>query len=170
VNRKHSATVRPPLTNLETVCLVAQEGSFSAAAPAVGTTHGVISRRIGSVANWLGFPLFERHGRGVRLARDGQRFVGRVGQAFSFIDGAIDQRRERRAAKLPSSDLAEYPLLHDSDLTGWGAWLGPCEFDSKLARRTAASKTMVSSLRRLKALERSWTCRQSPPLCQTLLP
>jgi LysR family transcriptional regulator, glycine cleavage system transcriptional activator len=211
VNRKHSSIARPPLANLETVCLVAQEGSFSAAATAAGITHGAISRRIGAVENWLGFPLFERHGRGVRLTPDGQRFVGRVGQAFAIIDGATDQWREQRAAQLvklsvlPSfvklwlferlawleqgdpplrielqiesaladidagkadlairygrgvwsglevepfmseelypiasrdlarklagatdADLADYPLLHDSDLTGWRAWLGPC--------------------------------------------
>lgn len=82
---------RPPLANLETVCLVARHGSFSAAAAATGVTHGAISRRVGSVENWLGCALFERHGRGVHLTPDGQRFLGRIEHAFSIIDAAADQ-------------------------------------------------------------------------------
>jgi DNA-binding transcriptional LysR family regulator len=201
---------RPPLANLETVCLVAREGSFSAAAEAAGITHGAISRRIGAVENWLGYALFERHGRGVRLTPDGQRLVGRIEQAFSIIDGATDQWRPRAAPQIVkvsvapafaklwlferlkslevgppplivqldithsnadvttgAADIAvrygaggwrgvdaepllretvypvahreiaahiagkaparllEWPLLHDSDLTGWRAWLAP---------------------------------------------
>jgi len=187
---------------------VAREGSFSAAASLSGVTHGAISRRISVVENWLGVALFERHGRGVRLTPDGQRFVGRVEQAFGIIDGASDQWRIQRSAQIvkmsvvpsfaklwlferlasleagppprriqldigsrnldvpagevdlairyghgawPNVDVApflpetlypvahpdiatdlkgsddaallSYPLLHDSDLTGWRAWL-----------------------------------------------
>ncbi|WP_322092278.1 hypothetical protein [Paraburkholderia bannensis] len=36
MNLKHIQKARPPLANLETVCLVAQAGSFSAAAAASG--------------------------------------------------------------------------------------------------------------------------------------
>ncbi|QCP53908.1 LysR family transcriptional regulator [Trinickia violacea] len=97
---EHSLPPRPPLANLETVCVVAREGSFSAAAEAAGLTHGAISRRVAAVENWLGFALFERHGRGVRLTPDGQRFVGRIEQAFAIIDGAAVQWRTRRSAEL----------------------------------------------------------------------
>ncbi len=97
---KHIPKARPPLANLETVCLVAQAGSFSAAATASGITHGAISRRVAAVENWLGVPLFERHGRGVMLTPDGQRFVGQVEQAFDVIDGAADQWRTRTGARL----------------------------------------------------------------------
>lgn len=101
VNMEHStATPRPPLASLEAVCVVAREGSFSAAAQACGVTHGAISRRIGAVENWLGYPLFERHGRGVRLTPDGQRLVGRIEHAFSIIDGAADQWRPARAPRI----------------------------------------------------------------------
>jgi DNA-binding transcriptional LysR family regulator len=91
---------RPPLASLETVCVVAREGSFSAAAHATGVTHGAISRRIATVENWLGYALFERHGRGVRLTPDGQRLVGRIEHAFSIIDGASDQWRPARAPRI----------------------------------------------------------------------
>ncbi len=62
---------RPPLASLETVCTVAREGSFLAAADVSGVTHGAISRRVAAVENWLGMALFERHARGVRLTPDG---------------------------------------------------------------------------------------------------
>ncbi|KVN43670.1 LysR family transcriptional regulator [Burkholderia territorii] len=91
---------RPPLASLETVCLVARQGSFLAAADASGVTHGTISRRVAAVENWLGMALFERHARGVRLTPDGQRFVGRIEQAFAIIDGAADQWRSPRTPRL----------------------------------------------------------------------
>jgi LysR family transcriptional regulator, glycine cleavage system transcriptional activator len=100
VNLKHIAKARPPLANLETVCLVAHAGSFSAAAIASSITHGAISRRVAAVENWLGVRLFERHGRGVVLTPDGQRFVGQVLQAFEIIDVAADQWRTRSVARL----------------------------------------------------------------------
>ncbi len=91
---------RPPLASLETVCTVAREGSFLAAANVSGVTHGAISRRVAAVENWLGMALFERHARGVRLTPDGQRFVGRIEQAFAIIDGAADQWRMPRTPRL----------------------------------------------------------------------
>jgi len=96
----HSLVARPPLLNLETVCVVAREGSFSAAAAVGNVTHGAISRRIQAVENWLGVPLFERHGRGVRLTPDGQRFVGRIDQAFNIIDEAAEQWHPNGNARL----------------------------------------------------------------------
>ena len=91
---------RPPLASLETVCTVARQGSFLAAAEVSGITHGAISRRVAAVENWLGLALFERHARGVRLTPDGQRFVGRIEQAFAIIDSAADQWRSPRTPRL----------------------------------------------------------------------
>ncbi|MFM0273650.1 LysR substrate-binding domain-containing protein [Paraburkholderia aspalathi] len=95
-----TSSARPPLASLETVCAVAREGSFLAAAEVAGLTHGAISRRVAAVENWLGMILFERHARGVRLTPDGQRFVGRIEQAFGIIDSAADQWRSPRSPQL----------------------------------------------------------------------
>jgi LysR family glycine cleavage system transcriptional activator len=95
-----TSSARPPLASLETVCSVAREGSFLAAAEVAGLTHGAISRRVAAVENWLGMTLFERHARGVRLTPDGQRFVGRIEQAFGIIDSAADQWRSPRSPQL----------------------------------------------------------------------
>ena len=69
-------------------------------AAGAGLTHGAISRRVAAVENWLGTTLFERHARGVRLKPDGQRFVGRIEQAFGIIDSAADQWRSPRSPRL----------------------------------------------------------------------
>jgi LysR family transcriptional regulator, glycine cleavage system transcriptional activator len=90
---------RPPLASLETLCTVAHEGSFLAAAEACGLTHGAVSRRVAAVENWLGVPLFERHARGVRLTADGQRFVIQIEQAFGIIDSAANQWRLPRTLR-----------------------------------------------------------------------
>jgi LysR family glycine cleavage system transcriptional activator len=92
------SSARPPLASLETVCMVARAGSLSAAAESAGVTHGAVSRRVAAVENWLGTPLFERHGRGVRLTPEGQRLVARFEQAFGIIDAATDQWRTRGGA------------------------------------------------------------------------
>jgi DNA-binding transcriptional LysR family regulator len=91
---------RPPLDGLDTVCVVARHASFSAAAEALGLTHGAVSRRVAAVEAWLGLRLFERHGRGVRPTLDGQRFLGRVEAAFQLIDAAADRWRQRRGSEV----------------------------------------------------------------------
>lgn len=97
----HSSTpARPPLDSLDTVCVVARHDSFSAAAEALGLTHGAVSRRVATVEAWLGTALFERHGRGVRLTPDGQRFVSRVEAAFRLIDEAAVRWRRRRGPEV----------------------------------------------------------------------
>jgi DNA-binding transcriptional LysR family regulator len=97
----HSSTPgRPPLDSLDTVCAAARHESFSAAAEALGLTHGAVSRRVAAVEAWLGTALFERHGRGVRLTPDGQRFVSRVEAAFRLIDEAAVRWRRRRGPEV----------------------------------------------------------------------
>lgn len=97
----HSSTPgRPPLDSLDTVCAAARHESFSAAAGALGLTHGAVSRRVAAVEAWLGTALFERHGRGVRLTPDGQRFVSRVEAAFRLIDEAAVRWRRRRGPEV----------------------------------------------------------------------
>lgn len=95
-----SSPDRPPLSALDTACVAARHGSFSAAAAALGLTHGAVSRRVAAVETWLGTTLFERHGRGVRLTPDGQRFLSRMEAAFRLIDTAADRWRRRRGPEV----------------------------------------------------------------------
>lgn len=82
---EHSTSL-PPLEALEAVLAAARLGSFSAAAGALGITHGAVSRRVTATERWAGLRLFARHGRGVRLTLDGERFVARVERAVALLE------------------------------------------------------------------------------------
>ncbi len=105
----------PPLEGLETVCLIARLGSVSAAAVDLGLTHGAVSRRLAAVETWLGHPLFERHGRGMRPTPEGQRFLGRIEEAFRLIALASEPLRLRRGPEVVRVSLvpafADYVVL-----------------------------------------------------------
>ncbi|MFY8106885.1 MAG: LysR substrate-binding domain-containing protein [Elstera sp.] len=105
----------PPLEGLETVCLIARLGSVSAAAAELGLTHGAVSRRLAGVETWLGHQLFERHGRGMRPTPDGQRFLGRIEEAFRLIAVASEPLRLRRGPEVVRVSLvpafAEFVVL-----------------------------------------------------------
>lgn len=92
----HSPSNLPPLEALAAAVAAAHAGSFTAAAESLSITHGAVSRRVQAVEHWLGTPLFERHGRGVRVTPAGQRFVAQVEQALASIRESADRWRPRR--------------------------------------------------------------------------
>ena len=81
----------------------ARTGSMSAAAIELGVTHGAISRRIGLVEHWLGAPIFERIGRGVRLTPQGQIFVRRAERSLASLAALrseLSTQRSRGSVRL----------------------------------------------------------------------
>jgi DNA-binding transcriptional LysR family regulator len=88
---QHSFTDLPSLEGLTAVLMAAETGSLTFAAEQLGVTHGAISRRVSAVEAWLGTPVFERHGRGVRLTPAGHRFTRQVRQVLE----ALGQTSER---------------------------------------------------------------------------
>jgi LysR family transcriptional regulator, glycine cleavage system transcriptional activator len=89
----HSYAGLPPLECLTALLVAARTGSFTAAAEELGLTHGSVSRRIGLIETWLGTPIFERHGRGVRLTPAGQRFAAEAERSLSAIARSADRWR-----------------------------------------------------------------------------
>jgi DNA-binding transcriptional LysR family regulator len=87
------------MDSLKVAVVAARAGSFTAAAEALGLTHGAVSRRVRSVENWLGTPLFERAGRGVALTPEGLRLVRTAEQAFEAIARCADQWRPHRGVQ-----------------------------------------------------------------------
>jgi DNA-binding transcriptional LysR family regulator len=93
VTMAHSSTPldpsrRPPLRSLEIVCVVARSGSLTAAAETLGMTHGSASRHLKAVETWLGLRLFDRHGRGLRITEEGQRFLNQIERGLETIERA----------------------------------------------------------------------------------
>lgn len=66
------------LTWLEDCVALAQSLNFSRAAASRYVTQPAFSRRIVSLEEWLGTPIFERNRRGVSLTRAGEVFVAQV--------------------------------------------------------------------------------------------
>lgn len=66
------------LTWLEDCIALAQSLNFSRAAASRYVTQPAFSRRIVSLEEWLGTPLFERNRRGVSLTRAGEIFVTQI--------------------------------------------------------------------------------------------
>jgi len=82
----------PPLESLAAAITAARDGSFSAAASALGVTHAAISRRVAAAEQWAGIRLFERHGRGVRPTVEGERLLIRVSQTIDALDRVAVRR------------------------------------------------------------------------------
>lgn len=66
------------LKQLETVALVAELGSLSRAARALGTAQSLVSRAIAQIETEWGDRLFERTGRGVVLSEFGKRIFPEI--------------------------------------------------------------------------------------------
>lgn len=96
MQQMHSTYDLPPIEGIMALLAAADEGSFSGAAAKLDLTHGSISRRIASLEHWLGTPLFERHGRGVRLTPAGLRFDREARQSLSALSHSAEQWRPRR--------------------------------------------------------------------------
>jgi LysR family glycine cleavage system transcriptional activator len=112
----HTSNSLPPIEGLTAVMEAARMGSFSSAAEALGLTHGAVSRRVHAVEHWLGTPLFERHGRGVRPTPAGQRFLVDVANALATIRESADRWRAR----------PELPVVRISVVPSFGRlWLVP---------------------------------------------
>ncbi|KOV84483.1 LysR family transcriptional regulator [Nocardia sp. NRRL S-836] len=113
---------------------VAERGTLTAAAGALGYTQSAVSRQIASLERAAGVPLLERRHDGVRLTAAGRLVLRRAAVAVDQVDAAA-----RELAGLPEQDESTVRL-------GWfataGAWLVPRAL-SELGR-THPSITVVT--------------------------
>lgn len=87
------ATMRrlPPLRALEAFIRVARLGSSKAAAAELALSAPALSRRIKSLEDHIGKPLFERRNQSMILNDDGQLLLDAVAPAMETIGEAVDQ-------------------------------------------------------------------------------
>lgn len=93
----------PPSDAVIASIVTARTGSMSAAASELGITHGAISRRIMLVEHWLGGPVFDRIGRGVRLTPHGEIFIRRAERSLASLAslrGELSTQRSRGSVRL----------------------------------------------------------------------
>jgi DNA-binding transcriptional LysR family regulator len=68
---------------------VAERGSFTAAAAALGYTQSAVSRQIAGLESALGRPVFRRHRTGVQLTAAGRAVLRHTTLALDEIDAAL---------------------------------------------------------------------------------
>lgn len=88
---------------LHTFMLVAQYPSFSAAAKGLHITTGAISQQLLQLESKIGFSLFERHSRGVKLTEAGETLRAVVQRSFHDIEESLhnlEQRENRKEIRL----------------------------------------------------------------------
>ena len=81
----------PPLASLLALEAVLKTGSVTGAAQRLGRTHGAVSKQLHQLQDLAGIPLFARHGTGIALTADGERFAGAVGSGLDTIGAAWDR-------------------------------------------------------------------------------
>ncbi len=81
----------PPLNALKAFEAAARHGSFSAAADALGVTHGAVSRQLQTLEDWVGTTLFDRLGRRVQLNERGRDYLVAVQLALDGIAAATQR-------------------------------------------------------------------------------
>jgi len=87
---KNSQFRLPPLTPLHTFVVTARFLSFTAAADYLCLTQGSVSRQIANLEEALGFTLFERHSKGLKLSVKGAALLPGMQQAFELIKDNIE--------------------------------------------------------------------------------
>lgn len=96
----------PPLFSLQAFEAAARLGSFTRAAAELKLTPGAVSRQVRALEDWCAQTLFERHGPQVRLTRDGQELLSRLGGPLNALHAAIYPAPEESRQTLVVATLA----------------------------------------------------------------
>jgi len=75
----------PPLNGLIAFESAARTGNFARAAEEMNLTQSAISHRVKMLESYLGYPLFERLPRGLRLTESGKAYLPSIRKAFEQI-------------------------------------------------------------------------------------
>lgn len=89
----------PSLDDLRAFETTARLGSVRQAADSLALTHGAVSRRITKLSGDLGFQLFEKSGRGLRLTSAGQTLNLTLGRFFGELAATVESLRSANAGQ-----------------------------------------------------------------------
>lgn len=121
--KKYRSTL-PPLDLLIFFEAAHRRGSFTACAAELHVTQAAVSKRIRQLEDWVGEPLFLRHGTRLQTTESGERLYHSVGMALEFLRMGLTNLREQ--ANRPLSIAANTvvgmfwlaPQLQDFGLSG----------------------------------------------------
>lgn len=101
----------PSLRQIQYFLTVADQGGFTQAAASLYVAQSALSRQIGQLEEELGFALFEREPRGVRLTSAGAVYRDRVASIPATLDAAAQE-----GLQLARGEAGVLRLLHSSTL------------------------------------------------------
>lgn len=96
------------LNGVNLVCVVARHTSITSAAKQLNLTVGAVSQQLQQVEDKLGFSVFERHARGIRLTEQGNRLVDATSHHLAAIEEnvfqltRVSERKQIRLKLTPS--------------------------------------------------------------------
>ncbi len=90
----------PPFGALRAFESAARHASFTRAATELFVTPGAISRQIASLEEFIGFPLFERTNREVKLTGAGQEYALAITSAFLQVSDATKRLHASESQKV----------------------------------------------------------------------
>lgn len=79
------------LHGIHLICQVSRHSSLTSAAKELNLTTGAVSQQMQNIEQRLGFSVFERHARGIRLTEQGKKLVDSVEHHFSAIEENVYQ-------------------------------------------------------------------------------
>lgn len=79
------------LHGVNLICIVARHSSLTSASRELNLTTGAVSQQLQAVEERLGFSVFERHARGIRLTEQGRKLVESVAHHLSTIEENVYQ-------------------------------------------------------------------------------
>lgn len=85
-----------PLNAIDAFLVTARHLNLTHAAKELCLTQGAVSRKIASLEAWFGFPLFERHARGLRLSPQGSALLPELRTAFEHVLTVAGQARAQQ--------------------------------------------------------------------------
>lgn len=81
--------LRPNFVAAQTLLIVARVGTFTGAAEALNTTQSAISARMRELERSLGYPLFTRHGRLLRLTIQAKQLISAIEPLIEALEAAF---------------------------------------------------------------------------------
>jgi len=85
-----------PLNAIDAFLVTARHLNLTHAAKDLCLTQGAVSRKIAALEQWFGFPLFERHARGLRLTPQGSALLPELQAAFEHLASVAEQARQQQ--------------------------------------------------------------------------
>lgn len=99
------------LSHLRSLVAVADTGSFTAAADAIGLTQSGVSQAVAGLEDVLAVPLVVRHRRGADLTETGERVADHARQALAALDQMRVEADAARGLAQGKVRLASFPSV-----------------------------------------------------------